>query len=203
MTQIDLLTLDPRDRYKLLTAVVIPRPVAWVTTLSTDGVVNAAPYSFFNLFGKDPALVVLGLENRPDGSRKDTSENIRATGEFVVNIATPALNEAMVATAAAYPSDYSEAEALGLATLPSAHVAAPRLADVPVAIECRHTVTLGFSAERDIVVGEAIGLAARDGLIDLERMYVEWDGDYPVARLFADRYARLEEIERRPIPTLD
>ncbi len=203
MTQIDLLSLDPRDRYKLLTAVVIPRPVAWVTTLGADGVVNAAPYSFFNLFGKDPALVVLGLENRPDGSRKDTSENIRATGEFVVNIATPALNEAMVATAAAYPSDDSEAEALGLATVPSAHVAPPRLADVPVAIECRHTVTLGFSAERDIVVGEAIGLAARDGLIDLERMHVEWDGDYPVARLFADRYARLEEIERRTIPTLD
>ena len=203
MTQIDLLSLDPRDRYKLLTAVVIPRPVAWVTTLGAGGVVNAAPYSFFNLFGKDPALVVLGLENRPDGSRKDTSENIRATGEFVVNIATPALNEAMVATAAAYPSDHSEAEALGLATVPSAHVAPPRLADVPVAIECRHTVTLGFSAERDIVVGEAIGLAARDGLIDLERMHVEWDGDYPVARLFADRYARLQEIERRTIPALD
>ena len=201
MIEIDLLSLAPRDRYKLLTGVVIPRPVAWVTTTSPAGVVNAAPYSFFNLFGQEPALVVLGLENKPDGSRKDTARNIRDTGEFVVNIATPALAEAMVATAAAYPADHGEPEALGLATRPSAQVAPPRLADVPVAIECRHTVTLNFSAERDIVVGEAIGLAARDRLIDIDRMHVDWGGDYPVARLFADRYARLEEIERRAIPT--
>lgn len=203
MTEVDLRALDSRDRYKLLTAVVIPRPVAWVTTLSPEGVVNAAPYSFFNLFGKDPALVILGLEHREDGAPKDTARNIRETGEFVVNIATPALNEAMVATAAAYPAHQGEPEALELGLLPSAQVAPPRLADVPVAIECRHAVTLGFSRERDIVVGEAIGLFARDGLIDLGRMHVDWGGDYPVARLFADRYARLEEIERRPIPKLD
>jgi len=182
--------------------VVIPRPVAWVTTVSAAGLVNAAPYSFFNLFGKDPALVILGLERNGAGLMKDTARNIRETGEFVVNIATPGLNEAMVATAAAYDPDTSEPAALGLAVAPSAQVAPPRLADVPVAIECRHTVTLAFSAERDIVVGEAIGLAARDGLVDLERMYVDWGGDFPVARLFADRYARLEEIGRRPIPKL-
>ena len=200
--EIDLLGIAPRDRYKLLTAVVIPRPVAWVTTVSAAGLVNAAPYSFFNLFGKDPALVILGLERNGAGLMKDTARNIRETGEFVVNIATPGLNEAMVATAAAYDPDTSEPAALGLAVAPSAQVAPPRLADVPVAIECRHTVTLAFSAERDIVVGEAIGLAARDGLVDLERMYVDWGGDFPVARLFADRYARLEEIGRRPIPKL-
>ena len=203
MTEVDLLSLDPRDRYKLLTAVVVPRPVAWVTTLSPGGVVNAAPYSFFNLFGQDPALVILGLERRADGSPKDTARNIRETREFVVNIATPDLNEAMVATAAAYPAHRGEPEALGLATAPSARVAPPRLADAPVAIECRHTVTLGFSAERDIVVGEAVALHARDGLVDLERMHVDWEGDYPVARLFADRYARLDEIARRPIPVLE
>ena len=203
MTEIDLDALDPRDRYKLLTAVVIPRPIAWVTTKGTGGVVNAAPFSFFNLFGQDPALVILGLEHKPGGVPKDTTRNIRETGEFVVNIATPDLNERMVATAAAYPADVGEPEALGLPTAPSAKVAPPRLADVPVAIECRHTVTLSFSLERDIVVGEAIGLSARDGMIDTERMHVDWGGDFPVARLLADRYARLEEIERRPIPKLD
>ena len=200
--ELDLLALDPRDRYKLLTAVVIPRPVAWVTTLSRAGLVNAAPFSFFNLFGQDPALVVLGLEHHAEGAPKDTARNIRATREFVVNIATPALNEAMVATAAAYDSDTSEPATLGLALAPSAQVAPPRIADVPVAIECRHVATLAFSEERDIVIGEAIGLAARDGLIDTDRMHVDWGGDFPVARLFADRYARLEEIERRPIPKL-
>lgn len=203
MTEIDLGTLAPRDRYKLLTGVVLPRPVAWVTTQSPGGVVNAAPFSFFNMFGEDPALMVLGLQHRRDGSPNDTARNIRETGEFVVNIATLDLVEAMVATAAAYPPDQGEPEALGLKTAPSAHIGVPRLADAPVAIECRHKVTMNFDPGRDLVIGEAVGLAARDGLINTEKMYVNWDGDYPVARLFADRYARLEEIERHPIPTLD
>ena len=201
-TEIDLLALDPRDRYKLLTAVVIPRPVAWVTTIGRGGLVNAAPFSFFNLFGKDPALVVLGLEHHAEGAPKDTARNIRASREFVVNIATPALNEAMVASAAAYDRGTSEPAMLGLSLAPSRQVAPPRFADVPVAIECRQVVTLAFSQERDIVVGEAIGLAARDGLIDTGRMHVEWGDDFPVARRYADRCARLEEIERRPIPKL-
>lgn len=200
--ELDLLALEPRDRYKLLTGVVIPRPVAWVTTVNETGLVNAAPFSFFNLFGKDPALVVLGLEHHAEGAPKDTARNIRATREFVVNIATPSLNAAMVATAAAYDSNTSEPAAIGLPLAPSAQVVPPRIADVPVAIECRHTVTLAFSEERDIVVGEAIGLAARDGLIDTERMHVDWGEEFPVARLFADRYARLVEIERRSIPKL-
>ncbi|PZX10333.1 flavin reductase (DIM6/NTAB) family NADH-FMN oxidoreductase RutF [Palleronia aestuarii] len=201
MSVVDLDTLDQRDRYKLLCATVIPRPVAWVTTRSADGIVNAAPYSFFNVFGQDPALIILGVE-RKGGSAKDTARNIADCGEFVVNIATPALLEAMVASAAAYPSDVGEVDALGLATLPSSKVAPPRLADAPVALECRHRLTLNFSPERDIVIGEAVALAARDGMLDLDRMHVEWGGDWPVARLFADRYARLEEIGRHAIPTL-
>ena len=84
---LDLDAMEPALRYKLLTAVVIPRPVAWVTTVGVDGTVNAAPYSFFNLLGKDRALVILGLEHHADGSAKDTTENIRRTGEFVINIA--------------------------------------------------------------------------------------------------------------------
>ena len=103
-TFFDLDLLKPRDRYKLLTASVIPRPVAWITSVDLSGVVNAAPYSFFNIFGQDPALVILGLEHRSDGSGKDTECNIEATGEFVVNIATPSLVESMVGTAATYAS---------------------------------------------------------------------------------------------------
>ncbi|MBM7070179.1 flavin reductase family protein [Actibacterium sp. 188UL27-1] len=199
---LDLDAMTPALRYKLLTAVVLPRPVAWVTTLAVGGTVNAAPYSFFNLFGQDPALVILGLQHRADGSPKDTTENIGRTGEFVVNIATPSLNASMVDTAATYPSDVSEAGALDLGLAASTHVAPPRLADVPVAIECRLLDRLTYSAERDIVVGKAVGLAARDGLIDTDTWRVDWKGDYPVARLFADRYARLDEIEPRSIPTL-
>lgn len=197
---VDLDALSPVLRYKLLSATVIPRPVAWVTTLGEDGQVNAAPYSFFNVFGQDPALIVLGLEQRADGSLKDTAANIRRTGEYVVNIATPDLLADMVGTAAAYPSAVSEPEALGLALESSAHVAPPRLAGAPISIECRQLQTLNFSPERDLVIGRAVALAARDGLIDTDTWRVEWHGEYPVARLFADRYARLEELAPHAIP---
>lgn len=203
MTQLDLTALAPQERYKLLTALVIPRPVAWVTTQDKSGRVNAAPFSFFNLFGQDPALVILGLEHSRDGAGpKDTARNIAATGEFVVNIVTPELIGPMVDSAAAYPSGISEPQALGLELAPSAQVAPPRLAAAPAAIECRLKDTLRYSDERDIVVGEAVALAARDGLIDTDRMHVDWEGGFPLARLFADRYARLEEIARHPIPQL-
>ncbi|HIC67704.1 MAG TPA: flavin reductase family protein [Paracoccus sp.] len=201
MSLLDLTGLAPIDRYKLLTAVIVPRPVAWVTTQDRSGRVNAAPFSFFNLFGQDPALVILGLENHRDGSGpKDTARNIADTGEFVVNIATPEFLQAMVGTAAAYPADVSEPEVLGLGLARSMHVAPPRLSAAPAAVECRLRDTLRYSAERDIVVGEAVALAARDGLVDPERMHVDWGGVFPIARLFADRYARLEEIGRHAIP---
>ncbi|MBV0893291.1 flavin reductase family protein [Paracoccus sp. Z118] len=200
MTTIDLDALSPRDRYKLLCAVVIPRPVAWVTTTGPDGIVNAAPFSFFNVFGADPALIILGLERRLDGGRKDTAANISAGGEFVVSIATPDLAESMVATAAAYPSDRGEPDALGLELAPSQRVSVPRLAAAPVALECRHRLTLNFSPEREIVIGEAVALSAREGLIDTDRMHVSWGAELPIARLYADRYARLEETGRHAIP---
>ncbi|MGB3553935.1 MAG: flavin reductase family protein [Jannaschia sp.] len=197
--RIDLDALDPRERYKLLCAAVIPRPVAWVTTVDTAGVVNAAPFSFFNVFGQDPALIVLGLEHRAGGVPKDTTRNIRRSGEFVVNIATPDLLEPMLGTAAEHAG--SETEALGLATEPSVAVAPPRLADAPVSIECRQLTTLAFSNERDLVIGRAVAMAARDGLIDAATWRFDWGGEYPVARLFADRYASLEELAPMTIPT--
>lgn len=197
---LDLDAISAQDRYKLLSALIVPRPVAWVTTMSRQGVVNAAPYSFFNVFGQDPAVIILGLQHKPDGSRKDTTRNIDETGEFVVNLATPALLADMVATASAYAPDESEPEALGLKLAPSRKVKPPRLADAPVAIECERMMALSLSAERSILLGRAIGLATRNGLVDTNGMYVDWGGDYPVARLFADRYARLEDIERHSIP---
>jgi len=200
-TTLDLDALSPRERYKLLTAVVIPRPVAWVTTANAAGLVNAAPYSFFNVFGQDPALVILGLEHHSDGRPKDTTRNINETGAFVVNIALPDQLEDMVNTAAGYAPDTGEPQALGLALAPSSKVAPPRLAQAPVAIECQRMMSLSLSAEREIMIGRAVALSTRDGLIDTDTLRVDWGGDYPVARLFADRYARLEEIARRSIPS--
>ncbi|MFN3613914.1 MAG: flavin reductase family protein [Rubrimonas sp.] len=196
----DLGALAPRDRYRLLCAVVIPRPVAWVTTVDVGGVVNAAPFSFFNIFGEDPALVVLGLQHHADGSPKDTTRNIRRSGEFVVNIATPDQSDALVATAAAYPPHRGEPAALGLEVAPSTHVAPPRLVCAAAALECRRLTTLAFDAGRELLVGQAVALHARDGLIDPDTLRADWRGDYPLARLFADRYGRIEEIAPRRIP---
>jgi len=200
MDHLDLEALPPKTRYKLLTAIVIPRPVAWITTVGHEGVVNAAPYSFFNLFGEDPATVVLGLEHRADGSPKDTTRNIAATGEFVVNIVTPSLLDAMINSASAYDAGISEPAALGLPLAPSIKVAPPRLADAPAAIECRRLMNLSFGPTREILIGEAIGLAGRPGLIDTEHHHVDWQDEWPLARLFADRYASLVELPRRSIP---
>lgn len=200
--QLDFAALKPLDRYKLLSATVIPRPVAWVTTQSAEGVVNAAPYSFFNVFSEEPALIVLGLQHR-DGVPKDTTRNIHTTGEFVVNIATPAALPALVDSAAAYPPETSEPAALGLETLPSLKVNPPRLTCAAVALECRRHVSLAFGPQRELMIGEVVAMAARPGLIDPDTLRVDWGDDYPIARLFADRYAVLTDIERRSIPVLE
>ena len=105
---LDLDELSPRERYKLLTALVIPRPIAWVTTINLEGSVNAAPYSFFNIFGQDPAVVILGLEHKANGTAKDTENNINTNLEFVVNLVTSDMLEDMVNTAAAYTPNESE-----------------------------------------------------------------------------------------------
>ena len=108
--------LAPRDRYKLLCASVTPRPIALVTSLSPDGVVNAAPFSFFNVFSEDPALIVLGLQHKPGNNPKDTTRNIAGAGEFVVNLVDEGLAEAMNICAVDFPPEISEIDAAGLVT---------------------------------------------------------------------------------------
>src|SRR6059058_5655347 len=111
---IDVASTDPVAVYRTLVGVVTPRPIAWVTTVDAEGRVNLAPFSFFNLFGANPPVVVFSPTLRRDGSRKDTLRNVEATGEFVLNAAVESLAEAMNASAAELPSDRSEVELAGL-----------------------------------------------------------------------------------------
>src|ERR1700759_169994 len=111
--------LSRQDRYKLLCAVVVPRPIPLVTTLDVNGAVNAAPFSFFNVFSEDPPLVVLGLQHKADHDPKDTTRNIHRDGEFVVHMVDEALAKAMNECAVDFPPGSSETAAVGLATLPS------------------------------------------------------------------------------------
>jgi flavin reductase (DIM6/NTAB) family NADH-FMN oxidoreductase RutF len=132
----DIAELDPRRSYKLLTATVVPRPIAWVVSADANGTLNAAPFSFFNCFGGHPPLVCIGIGRR--GSRpKDTLANIEARGDFVINLVSEDLAEAMNITATDFPAGHDELAAAGLATVPSTHVSVPRIADSPVALECR------------------------------------------------------------------
>ncbi|MEM8664638.1 MAG: flavin reductase family protein [Pseudomonadota bacterium] len=192
--------LSPQERYKMLCAAVIPRPVAWITSLDLDGTVNAAPFSFFNVFAEDPALVIIGMNRRPGGARKDTLNNIEARGEFVVNLADTKMAEALVATAAGFPPGVSEPEVLGLALAASSRIVTPRLEDAPIALECRLFEARAIGPDRHLVMGEVKALVARDGLFDETTRRMTAPHYDPVARLYAQGYARLAEPYDMAIP---
>ena len=135
--QIDPSVLSKADNYKLMTNLVVPRPIAWITSLNQNGVINLAPFSFFNAVGSDPPYVVIGIGCRDSGGPKDTANNIQTSGEFVVNMVTEDLFAAMNVSAAEFPPDQSEMTAANLHTTPSVHVKSPRLAESQVSLECK------------------------------------------------------------------
>ena len=187
---LDLLKLEPRDRYKLLIGLVVPRPIALVTTVSTSGVVNTAPYSFFNMFSENPALVVIGIDARADGSMKDSAKNARDTGRFVVNLVDEALAVAMNDCSVDFPPDMSEPGALGLPLAPGLYVDVPHLANAPAALECRKTMMLNIGPHRELLIGEVVGVRVRDGIVDRDTLRVDFDAYKPVGRLAGSLYAR-------------
>lgn len=193
MSGIPLQDLSPHERYKLLCGVVVPRPIALVTTLDTNGAVNAAPFSFFNVFSEDPPLIVLGLQHKADRTPKDTTRNIHRDGEFVVHMVDEALAAAMNDCAVDFPSGESEPEAIGLATTPSVDVKVPRLTAAPFAMECRRSVALAFGPGRELLVGEVLRIHARPGLVDTANMYVDFDAYRPIGRLFGNLYSYQRE----------
>jgi flavin reductase (DIM6/NTAB) family NADH-FMN oxidoreductase RutF len=189
----DFRTLPRQDRYKLLTGLVVPRPIALVTAVDEDGTVNAAPFSFFNVFSEDPPIVVLGLQSKADGNLKDTAALIREGGSFVVNLVDEDLAERMNICSVDFPRGVSELTAAGLTTAPSRAVPAPRIAEAPAALECRHFLTLELGRARRLALGEIVWVHARPGIVDPARMYVDLAAYKPVARLFGNLYARLGE----------
>ncbi len=188
--EIDFASIAPRMRYKLLASFIIPRPIALVTTVNADGSTNAAPFSFFNVFGEDPALVILGFDRRSDGTLKDTVRNILDTGEFVVNMVDEPIAKAMNDCAVDFPHGVDELEVTGLSTEKSNLVKAPRIAESPAAFECRHLHSIQFKPHRMLIMGEVVWMRAKDAVIDAEKMRVIDDAYQPVGRLYADLYSR-------------
>jgi flavin reductase (DIM6/NTAB) family NADH-FMN oxidoreductase RutF len=185
--------LSPRERYKVLTSFVLPRPIAWVTTIGPTGVVNAAPFSFFNVFCESPPICMFAINQRPDGRVKDTLVNIQRTNEFVVNIADEPLARAMHESSGDFPSDVSEPNYLGLKLAPSNKIAVPRLADTPWAMECKTWKIMNVNDDRYFIMGQGINFYIRDELWDREAMRVHMERYHPMGRMFADRYCRTDD----------
>jgi flavin reductase (DIM6/NTAB) family NADH-FMN oxidoreductase RutF len=198
MMRFDLAELSASERYKLLGGLVVPRPIALVTTRDKDGRDNAAPFSFFNVLAEEPPLVVLGLGVSTLGAAKDTTNNIRDGGEFVVNLVDEAIAEAMNLCAIDVPPGTSEIELAGFSLLPSERVAPGRIAEAPVSMECRRYVTLQPGRERYIVLGEVVILHVRDGIVDPARLRIDRDAYAPIGRLFGAGYVRTRDRFEMP-----
>lgn len=199
----DFADLTPRERYKLLIGTVVPRPIAWVTTIDRDGRANAAPYSFFNCLSHDPPLLALGVENWADMRMKDTTANIRMTNEFTVNIVTDALAEAMNATAVPFAPEVDELAAAGLTAAPGAAVRCPRIAEAPVALECRRYVGLSIGQAREIVIGEVLAVHIRADLVDPASFHVDGRGLDAIGRLGGHGYTRTRDAFDLPTMSVD
>ncbi|MFM6993462.1 MAG: flavin reductase family protein [Rhodoferax sp.] len=185
--QLDFSQLTEYQRYKLMASLIVPRPIALVTTVSAAGVVNAAPFSMFNMLGEEPPIVMLSINKMPDGQDKDTAANILRTGEFVVHLVDEPIAAQMDACGASVPPDVSEVDLVGFTTCPSVAIAPPRIAEAPVALECRLWETLQTDS-RYIFIGRVLWLHARDELIDLETYRVRLQNYFPVARFGASFY---------------
>jgi len=190
--EVDFDLLTPYQRYKLMTGLIVPRPIALVTTINAQGVVNAAPFSLFNMIGEEPPLVLISLNRSAAGSLKDTAVNILANEQFVVHIADEAMAQAMHDCGTALPPDQSEIDLVGLSTTPSSAVAPPRIVEAPVAFECQLAEKMETES-RHIFIGRVLRLHARDGLLDMDKHHVRLDDYFPVARFGSDLYVRTRD----------
>lgn len=180
----DLETAAQDVAYKLLIGLVAPRPIALVTSMDENGVLNAAPFSAFNYFGTDPPIVGFGVAVQP-GTRygiKDTARNIRQTGEFVVNVVTEDMAEAMVVCAADAPPEVSELEMAGFTTVASEKVKVPRIAEAHAALECREFTTMEVGRSR-IVLGRVVAAYVEDQYVDPAGPYVRAEELHAIGRM--------------------
>lgn len=185
--EFDFAQLTAHQRYKLMTALIVPRPIALITTLNPNGSVNAAPFSLFNMAGEDPPIVMVSMNRRDDDTVKDTALNILRNEQFVVHICDEAMATQMHRCSDRLPHDTSELTHAGLTQAPSMTVAPPRIAEAPVAFEC----TLYERVEtksRQIFIGEVRWLHVREGLVDTAAWRVRLQDFHPLGRIGGNLY---------------
>jgi flavin reductase (DIM6/NTAB) family NADH-FMN oxidoreductase RutF len=195
--------LPHREIYKLLTGCVVPRPIAWVSSLNAEGQPNLAPFSFFNaVCSNPPTLMFVTSVRGTDGGQKDTYHNVQATGEFVVNFVTESLAEQMNITSTEFPADVNEFESAGLTPAPSVLVKPPRVAESPVHFECKlnQIVTIGNEiGGGHIVIGTIVHIHC-DESVYRGNNYIDIQAYQPVGRLAGGAYSRTRDVFeiRRP-----
>ncbi|WP_085317766.1 flavin reductase family protein [Derxia lacustris] len=184
---IDFTTLGVYERYKLMASLIVPRPIALITTVDAAGRVNAAPFSMFNMLGEDPPTVMVSINRQHDGGLKHTAANILANGEFVVHLCDEAIAERMDGCGHAFPEGVNELEQVGLTAVPATRVAPPCVAEAPVAFECVLHEKLE-TPSRLVFFGRVLSLRARDGLVDTQKWRVSLQDYFPVGRFGASFY---------------
>jgi flavin reductase (DIM6/NTAB) family NADH-FMN oxidoreductase RutF len=182
MIELDLENEFADRAYQLLASLVTPRPIAFVTTLSPDGKINAAPFSFFNLMGGSPPICAFAPGDRDNGTPKDTALNIRVTHEFVVNLVDEKIAEAMNQCAASLPFGENELLRAGLTSAPSSIVKPPRIAEAPASLECAEWGTLQIGKNR-VVIGLIKRLHLREELFEAEKKRIHTEKLFTIGRM--------------------
>ncbi len=184
--------MDQAMRYRMVTSCTVPRPIAWVTTRSAAGVVNAAPFSSYNYIAHSPPMVAINVGSRA-GNLKDTARNMVETREFVINVPTEETLDVMHQTSSEYEAEVSETDLLHIPLMPSEFVKPPRIAISPIHLECRLTQVMplgnGFNT---LYVGEIVAFHLRDDIFDGRR--VDFARLKPVARLGGPYYSTIGDI---------
>jgi len=182
--ELNLANADRPQIYSLLCGLIAPRPIAWITSMNTARQLDAAPFSAFNYVGMDPPIVAIGIANKPgpDTVAKQTAQNIRSTGEFVINVVNEAVAETMNFTAINFPPEIKAVEIAALKTEPSLIVKVPRIAAAPASLECREVMTLEIGRNR-IILGQVVAIHVKDEFIDQTGHYIRAEDLHAIGRM--------------------
>ena len=181
---LDLANATRQQIYSLLCGLIAPRPIAWITSLNENGQLDAAPFSAYNYMGMDPPIVAVGIADQPGlaGIAKHTAQNIRSTGEFVVNVVNEAVAETMNFTAIDFPPEIKALEIADLKTEPSLIVKVPRIAAAPASLECREITTMEIGRTR-IILGQVVAIHVKHEFVDPTGHYIRAEDLHAIGRM--------------------
>jgi flavin reductase (DIM6/NTAB) family NADH-FMN oxidoreductase RutF len=197
----DVALLSSDAAYRLLSSAVVPRPIAWLTTLNENGSVNLAPFSFFNAVSSDPPMIAVSIEDRAPNVEKDSLANIKRTRSFVSHVVTEGLLESVVTSAIEFPSEISEAEVAGLTLVSSHHITVPRLLNAPVSMECKLETLLRVGKAATLVIAEVVCFHIQDELYKNGR--IDSASLQAVGRMSGSEFARTQNLVSLPTPSYE